>query len=181
MSKIVSKSARKFSKALFNSSHHENLASTADTLDALGQVWENDSSVSGFFLNPRIVSENKKQVLDSLIQELKPTNELKNFLFILLDNSKLNLLPEIALEFRSLYNHFLKSLDLSITTAQQLSNEEQEEIITYLKGNFGGAVQINWETNPEIIGGFIIKSGDQLLDSSVNGALEKIKLSLLAN
>ena len=180
MTKVISKSARKFSKALFASCHHDTLANIADVLEAIANVLESDTGVASFFVNPGIVSENKKQVLNALTTELKSPSELNNFLQILLEADKITLLPEIAKEFRSLHNHFLKSLELSITTAQNLSAEEKQEVLSYLQKNFGSTVQVDWQSNPEIIGGFIVKSGDQLLDSSVSGALEKIKLSLLS-
>ncbi len=180
MSKIVSKSARKLTKALFASCQPEALSSIADTLDALSQAWNNDPMITSFFGNPAVILDNKKQVLNSLLAELDNTAVFNNFANILLDSSKLNLLPEIALEFRSLYNHFLKSLELSITTASDISEQEKEEVVKYLKQNFGSTVQVEWQSNPEIIGGFVVKSGDQLLDSSISGALEKIKISLLS-
>ncbi len=180
MSKIVSKSARKLTKALFASCQPEALPGIADTLEALSQAWSNDPMVASFFGNPAVILDNKRQVLNALLAELNNPKEFKNFANILLDNSKLNLIPEIALEFRSLYNHFLKSLELSITTASDLSHDEKEEVVSYLKKNFGSTVQVEWQSNPEIIGGFVVKSGDQLLDSSISGALEKIKISLLS-
>lgn len=180
MSKIVSKSARQVTKALFASCSPEALPVVASTLEALSDAWKSDSAISGFFENPGVVSESKRDVLASLMTELNVNQEFKNFANILLDNSKLNLIPEISLEFRSMYNHFLKSLELAITTASELSAEERQEITEHLKSNFGSAVQVEWHNDSEIIGGFIVKSGDQLLDSSVSGALEKIKISLLS-
>ncbi len=67
---------------------------------------------------------------------------------------------------------------ISVTSAIPLSGEEQSVIQDELAGRVEGSVDINFQVNPDILGGLIIKSGNRVIDSSVIGQLERLQESI---
>lgn len=171
---MASKSARQYAKAIFESYEAVALEEVVQSYMAISKAFSSDKSFQEFFVNPAVSYQNKLEILESISDDQK----IKNTLHILLDNNKVKILPEIACELKGLYDAYKKNLQLVVTTAKETNAEEKENILNYLKSNFGNEVAIRWERDASLIGGFTVKSGDQLLDSSVSGALSKIKSSL---
>ena len=176
----MAKNPKKYARALFESYQVNELEAKTQSLAVFAELWSNEPSLATFFLNPSIKIANKEAVCEQICTLIAENDTyLLNFSRLLLQNKALGLIPEIAAEFKSLFDSLKKNLKLEINTASVLSDTEQQEIISYLKQDFGDLVSVNWKTEADIIGGFTAKAGDHLLDSSVKGALDKIKTSLL--
>lgn len=100
------------------------------------------------------------------------------------ENSQRVLLNEFFSGIRSGQVKFLQSVALDgaktaeITSALPLTDDEQRMIRQEIQGRLGNAIAIAFRVDPEILGGLVIRVGDQVVDGSVAGQLEDLRTRL---
>src|SRR5690606_35878401 len=67
-----------------------------------------------------------------------------------------------------------------VVTAKPLSDEEKDRLLKSLEAYTHNHLSITWAVQPELIGGVVFKSGDLLIDSSLQSQLIRMKASLMA-
>ncbi len=98
----------------------------------------------------------------------------RRFVQVLADNKRLDLLPEIALQYETLKAAAEKVFDVQITAAVELSREQMEAYEQALERHFGQAVEVTAKVDAELIGGAIIRAGDTVIDGTVRGRLGRL-------
>jgi F-type H+-transporting ATPase subunit delta len=101
-----------------------------------------------------------------------------NFVQVLAENDRLALLPEIAARFEALRAEAEGTLEATITSAQPLTPPQVDELVGALKAKFQRAVTARVAVDPDLIGGAVIAIGDQVMDGSVKGRLERMAFAL---
>lgn len=103
-----------------------------------------------------------------------------NFLKLLIENQRLAVLPEVAVQFRRLKNSAEGVADCLIETAFPLSDAQVAELVTSLAAKFGRRLKPEVRVNAELIGGVRATVGDQVLDGSVRARLTDMQTALTA-
>ena len=86
---------------------------------------------------------------------------------------------EVVNQFEAIYNKKNGIVKAVVTTTRKLTDTENDEVMEFIKKKYNVAnVEIDTVIDKSIKGGIIIKVGDEVLDGSVNGRLNKLKLSL---
>ncbi len=101
-----------------------------------------------------------------------------NFVQVLAENDRLALLPEITARFEALRAEAEGTLEATITSAQPLTPPQVDELVGALKAKFQRAVTARVAVDPDLIGGAVIAIGDQVMDGSVKGRLERMAFAL---
>lgn len=101
-----------------------------------------------------------------------------NFVKVLADNDRLTLLPEIAAQFETLKAQAEGTLEAIITSAQELTQAQIDDLVAGLQAKFNRAVSVEVAVDPSLIGGAVVTIGDQVIDGSVKGRLEKMAFAL---
>ena len=104
----------------------------------------------------------------------------KNLLGVLAANDRLTLLPEIAAQYEVLKAEAEGVLEAIIVSAQAMSDAQKGELMAALKAKFGRDVEATVEVDESLIGGAVITVGDQVIDGSVKGRLQKMAAALTA-
>lgn len=104
----------------------------------------------------------------------------KNLLTVLTANDRLSLLPEIASQFEVLKAEAEGKLEATIVSAQEIGDAQLADMVSALRSKFGREVQASVEVDPGLIGGAVITIGDQVIDGSVKGRLQKMAAALTA-
>ena len=127
--------------------------------------------------SPIIKHYKKKNILEALFRGR--FNDLTlSFFRIITEKNREKLLPLIAKEFHDAYNEHQGIGKASVVTAVALDNELREEIMTLARKVVGKSkVELKEEVDPEIIGGFILNSGSQQIDSSIKHKLRVLQLN----
>jgi F-type H+-transporting ATPase subunit delta len=102
------------------------------------------------------------------------------FLKLLIENKRLAVLPEVAVQFRQLKNTSEGAADCLIESAFELSESQVRELVATLSSKFGARLIPTIRTNSELIGGVRVVVGDQVLDSSVRAQLNQMQTALTA-
>ena len=101
-----------------------------------------------------------------------------NFVKVLAENGRLTVLPEISVQFESLKANAESTVEATITSAQELTQAQIDELVTGLKARFNRAVTVQVAVDAELIGGAVIAIGDQVIDGSVKGRLQRMSFAL---
>jgi F-type H+-transporting ATPase subunit delta len=126
--------------------------------------------------NPQLDPRAKAAVLEDLLGEADPL--LRNFLLLLAEKGRVGELEEIAVEFERLMAREERRLEVELTTATMLSDEEADEIAAQIASASGRQVDMTRKTDPDLIGGIVLQAGSLRLDASVRGRLERLRHEL---
>lgn len=184
MARGLGKVARKYARALLDSYDVRELDAVRTALNKLSTLWQENAELRQSLLNPGSDFNNRAQVLSDISALLRGNAAVKdrafaNFLQIIFENQRLNIIPELAIIFSELVDEVHKQLQIELTSAFDLSEEERQGITHKIKADFGQLAQISWKVDRGIVGGLLIKSGDRLIDSSVRGALDLYRAELV--
>ena len=122
------------------------------------------------------------EALHLAIHESNPKNQekiLDNFVVVLKSNGDLGLIDDIEDEFLNLYRAQKGIKQAEITTAKPLGRDEEAKLIKDLNEYVGGRVELKKKVDEGLIGGIVVKIGDEVLDGSVKNTLQELKNRLI--
>jgi F-type H+-transporting ATPase subunit delta len=126
--------------------------------------------------NPEVDARVKGDVLQ---QVTEGGDELvTNVVRLLAEKGRAGEIPEIFAEFESLAAAEQQVLDVELTTAQSLSDEEFGRVVGRIEQASGRKVQASRKVDPDLIGGIVLQAGSMRLDASVRGSLERLRHEL---
>ncbi len=169
--------ARPYADALYKASVAD-LNGTAIWVEALQAIAEN-TQLQQFADNPNVTSAQVFDVIAGVAKVALP-EMAKNFLRTVIENGRLNALPEIAAQFRALKNAQSGSSDAVIYSAFAIDSAALTDVAAVLEKRFGRKLNVSVELQPDLIGGIRVVVGDEVLDSSVKARLEQMKVALTA-
>jgi len=102
----------------------------------------------------------------------------KNFLRLLSENKRLELLGEIAEQYELLRAQFENELDVEVTSAVALSDAQKTKMTASLKKRFKRDVRMTNAVDPSLLGGAVIRAGDEVIDGSIKGRLQRLATDL---
>jgi F-type H+-transporting ATPase subunit delta len=132
--------------------------------------------LAALLVNPETDSRVKADVLEKV---LGGADELvRNFVRLVVEKGRASELHEIAAEFEALVAAEEKVLDVELTTAEALSEQEFERILGQIEQASGHKVQASRTVDPDLIGGIVLQAGSMRLDASVRGRLDRLRQQL---
>jgi F-type H+-transporting ATPase subunit delta len=154
------------------------LTGAAAWVDELAAIAGNPQLLQ-FANDPNVSAQ---QVLDLFVGVARTAlpAHAKNFLHTVIDNGRLNVLPEIASHFRALCNSRSGSSDAIIYSAFAMSPQAVAEVSGVLEKRFARKLNVTVELDESLIGGIRAVVGDEVLDTSVKARLEQMKVALTA-
>lgn len=116
------------------------------------------------------------------VREITPANaasEITQFVRLLVQNGDIHLLGETIRKVRAMVPAIGRESDVLITSAHDLSNSEKQSLENQLRKKHGSEVQIQYEVNPDLLGGMRIRIGDEVMDYTVAARLEALRERLV--
>jgi F-type H+-transporting ATPase subunit delta len=169
--------ARPYAEALFQAVASD--ATQASVwLDELAEVAGN-AELKQFADNPKISADQIFEVVSSVVPTAL-SDAGKNFLRLIIENGRLEVLPEIAAQFRVLKNSRSGTADATVYSAFAIDEAALGELSGLLEKRFDRKLNLKVELAPELIGGIRVAVGDEVLDTSIKARLEQMKVALTA-
>jgi F-type H+-transporting ATPase subunit delta len=103
---------------------------------------------------------------------------LRNFLLLLVDKGRIGELEVIAQEFERLVAAEEGVLSAELTTAIELSDDDERRLLQQIEDASGRKVEATRHVDPELIGGIVLQVGSHRLDASVRGRLDRLRRTL---
>ncbi len=164
--------ARPYAEAAFKIARElDALPSWSDALSRLATVADAPEAheLAG---NPQVDAAQVATVICDAAGSL--STEQRNFVQVLAENGRLDVLPEVADRFEALRNEFEGVIDARISSAFPLSDAQLDEIVGALQAKYGRTVKARVNVDAELIGGVSIRVGDEVMDASVRGKLAQL-------
>ncbi len=174
--------ARPYAAALFDlASRNQALDFWSAQLARLSEI-AGHSTIARMLADPALPGEVKSHHLLDLIESegeagSTPT-ELRNFVRLLGLNKRLDVLAEVSDEFERLKAAAQKRHQVFVATAYALEKTQRARLEERLSQRLRGQVEIHEQVAPELIGGAVIRYGDEVVDGSLRGRLSRLGESL---
>ncbi len=173
----ISTVARPYAEAVFRAALEKNaLAPVADGLARIAAI-ARDEQMHSALGNPKVSAQQKKDLfaaaggdgVDALVSSL---------VSVLVDGHREVLIGSILEQFEELKNQHEKVLRAHITSAQALTDEQRDEIISALEKRYGKKIEAELDVDAQLLGGARVQIGDQVIHASVRDALAQMAAAL---
>ena len=165
--------ARPYAMAAFKQAREQgDLERWSQALSMLGSIMS-DPLMKATARNPKVSDRQLVTLLNDVGGE-QLFDSARNFVQVLVEAERILLAPEIAELFERLKAEAEGSAKVELLTAFELSDEDQKRIGSALEKYFNRRVSMSVQVDDSLIGGVIVRSGDQVMDASVRGQLEQL-------
>jgi F-type H+-transporting ATPase subunit delta len=149
----------------------EQLASVAEAMTEVPQL----RSIIG---NPQIDAGSKAAVLEAAAG--LPDELVANFLKLVAEKGRAGSIESIRAELDRIIAQAEGQLNVTLTTAYELSDAEAKDIVARIEKASGRKVEAQRLVDPDLIGGIVLEAGSLRADASVRGRLDRLALDLNA-
>jgi F-type H+-transporting ATPase subunit delta len=169
--------ARPYAQAAFeNAVAQQRLAQWSTLLEKLSKRVE-QPVVQQLLHDPRYTAQQLAEIVIALA-ETKLNQEEENFIHLLAEKRRLTLLPHIASLFAKHVAAHEKNITVNVSSAIPLSEQEREHLQQSLTRQLG-VVTLNYEVDPQLLGGLCLRIGDKTIDNSIRGQFAQLQSTLL--
>ena len=164
--------ARPYAKALFQAAlETQQEDAVANEVALLSQASQTDQIIS------MIEDPMERQKVGATLKDLFKAELGKltaNLLNVLTENNRVAMLPELYSAYLVLYEEHKKQKNISVRVPTGVSEAAKQVIKDKLLRKEGDSTNIVFDEVDSLIGGFVIQSGDEVLDLSIKGRLKKL-------
>lgn len=171
--------AKRYAIGLYKAVDKKRFEEARDELKAFLEILNSNSDLKEFLLNPFYTKNQKKEVVQTILDEIKFSEEISNLILLLIDKGRLHYLSFIINEFIKVWEDENNVYPVEIYTPLKLDSETKKEILKSLEKKFGGKVSAEFLIDKKLIGGILIKYKSTYYDGSVAGALNKLKEKII--
>lgn len=149
-----------------------------EEMKLISQIMQHMPELLAVLNNPAIEIKNKKDLMLNAAGK-KPSAEYIRFIELLIKNMRLDQIQWIALMYLEIYRKEKNIHEALLTVADDIDPEIQNQIFIWMEKALGGIVEMKVETDPHLIGGFILEADGKRWDSSLKTQLRKIHQELI--
>ena len=172
--------AKRYAKAMFDiAKEKNNVREVEEQLQLVVDSLHQNEDLYTILNHPKINSEAKKKMLSDIFSK-SIYEEVLDFLFILLEKGRQNLVPQILVEYIALSDEENNVVRATVYSAVALDNVQIDLIKVKLSSMFNKSIIINNKIDVSLIGGVYIKAADKVIDGSVKGKLKELQKAMLA-
>ena len=172
-------SARRYAEAAFQIADRDGtLEGWLKDLDTAAEILGVED-VARLLANPAIPFDARAEIVDQVLGK-SVSEKARNLVLLLVRRGRIELLPRVATEYRRLYDRREGIVEATVISATELDKGELAAIRSRIGELTSGKVEMTTSVDPSILGGVIIQLGDQLIDGSVRGRLERLRNQLAA-
>jgi F-type H+-transporting ATPase subunit delta len=135
----------------------------------------NNREIREILIDPTLT---KRKVLQMFFKVFDDVPEVfANFLKLVVDRRRLDYLPEIEMAFKQIMHESISKIEVKVSTALELTENEKKEIEKLVKSETGRESILSISIDRELVAGMIIKFSDRVIDMTVRGRLARFKKS----
>ncbi len=166
--------AQVYARSLFEvAQDQDKLDEVREQVGQFADALEDNREFAVFFFSPYFSTEEKKEGLDTAIQDADPI--VRNFLALLIENHRMPALFRVRRELDRLWQEENQLLPVQITSAVELDESVTERIGEEIGRQTGRKVELTSTVDPDVLGGIVLRVGNSILDASVRTRLERLR------
>ncbi len=167
--------AKRYSDALIEVARSKNeLDIVYSDLKAVSEALNSVEELKNFLAHPVIPHADKKEVLKNIFEGKINTDAL-NLVYILSEKNKTNLVDTILYCFENSIDEAKNILKVGVVSAVEIDEDLKAKLKEKLESKLKKSVKFDFEINPDIIAGLILKINDKTIDGSMAAKLEGFK------
>lgn len=171
--------ARPYAEAVYAAAAANNAVDAwSDVVQALAQIVTHPE-VQQVIADPKLSKAQRQSLLIDLLRMPLP-DQAERFIALLIDNDRVDTLPAIAEQFDALKNRHEGVSVAHIESAFPLEPTQVADLLVSLEQKFGVKLKPQVTVNATLIGGMKVTVGDQVLDTSVQAQLTRLRDTLVA-
>lgn len=170
--------ARNYAATLFELAGRDGSETAyGELLQEVGSLYESDPAFRRFLDAPGVGPSEKKQVVRTAFADRAPETFIR-FLMVVLDRRRQRVLPGIAAAYQDLLDRQAGRVRATVTLPFEADEGVRAEVVGALEKRFDATIVPEFHADPNILGGVIIRVGDELLDASLRRQLERLRREL---
>jgi F-type H+-transporting ATPase subunit delta len=173
--------ARPYAKAAFMSARDAKALPAWSEALREGSGLVADPRIADLITNPKMSVDQVVSMFAGLAGADAPDDfdaHWQNFVRLLATNKRLDVLPDITAQYEMLRAQYENELDVQVTSAAAMSDEQKSKLNAALKTRFKRDVRMTTTIDPTLLGGAVIRAGDLVIDGSINGRLQRMATEL---
>jgi F-type H+-transporting ATPase subunit delta len=173
--------AERYASALVDVAIEKNQADQVkQELAAFAAMVRESAELHAFLANPSIARASKHAAIEQLVARMGASRTLRNYLFVIVDQRRAGMLPEIEQAFSALLDARQGIMQATVTSAADLTANERAELDAALAKLTGKKVQAQFKTDPALIGGAVVRIGSTIYDGSVRAQLDRLRARMIS-
>jgi F-type H+-transporting ATPase subunit delta len=170
----VEEIATVYARSLFEAAEDQDkLDEIREQLGQFTDALNENRGLQVFFFSPYFSTEEKKEGLRKAIDGAEPI--FLNFLELLLENHRMPAIFRIRRGYDRLWEDYNKLLPVHVTSAVELDEETVQHIGDRISEQTGRKVELSSNVEPDILGGIVVRVGNQVLDASIRNRLDTLR------
>ena len=169
----------RYASALYDLASEKKLVDVVlDDLLFIQSMIKNNKDLKLVIKSPLIKSNDKLEILQNILKSKNPNELSLTFLKVLSKNKRFQKTVDIIAQFKNINAQKRGDVLADITSAEKLSNEQQDNIKEQLRKILGDKLSLSYKVDEQIIGGLIIKVGSKMIDTSLSNKINKLKIAM---
>lgn len=166
--------AQVYSRAVFEVAKQQGkLDIVREQLGQFADALERNRDLAVFFFSPYFSTDEKKE---GLTKAVEGADEIfVNFLETLLERHRMPAIYRIRAEYERLWDEENKLLPVEVTSAIDLDEATVKSIGDRIGEQTGQRVELTSKVDPSILGGIVLRVGNQILDASIKHRLDQLR------
>jgi F-type H+-transporting ATPase subunit delta len=165
--------ARPYAKAVFARARDgKRLAQWSEVLRIAAQICS-DARVAQLFGNPHVTPSQLADFINGIGGNAFDA-EARNLIELLASRHRLELVPYIAQLYEQMRADYERVLDVTVSSAVELSKEQTERFVAALRKRFARDVRLHTKIDSSLLGGAVVQADDLMIDGSVQGGLAQL-------
>ncbi|MBN1663258.1 MAG: ATP synthase F1 subunit delta [Deltaproteobacteria bacterium] len=173
---ISSNIAKRYARAFFDIAGEDNqYEKYFGELQSVSSIIGGNKDLKEFLSNPIFDQSDKKVVVGQILGKVDISHMTENFINLLVDKRRIDVLPDIADSYRELMDGTLRKIQVEVKTAFPLKSDLMERLQKSLEVMTGKAVEMAVSEDASLLGGLVVKVGDTYYDGSIKTQLNNIR------
>jgi len=163
-----------YARSLFEvAREHDELDVVREQLGQFADALIEDRELQVFFFSPYFSTQEKEEGLDKAVTGAEPV--FQNFLKLLIEKHRAPAVFRIRREFDRLWEEENQLLPVQVTSAIELDRKTVKSIGDRIREQTGRKVDLSSSVEPDILGGIIVRVGNNVIDASIRSRLDQLR------
>lgn len=149
-------------------------------LSDFNAAYQESAELRNFLASPAVEREAKHGVIEKLAARLGASKIIRNFLFIMIDNQRTTLLPQMLETFQLVLQQRQGVAEATVISATALNEAQKSQLQQSLEKISGKKIQAKYSQDPALLGGVQVRIGDTIYDGSLRNRLNQMRARLAA-
>ncbi len=149
-------------------------------LTDFGAAFADSAELRNFLASPAVTREAKHGVIEKIVARMRAGKIIRNFLFVIVDHRRTNMLPEIIAAFEDVIRQRQGIAEAEVFSAVELSAGQKKQFAQTLERITGKKIEAKYSLDPALLGGALVRVGDTIYDGSVRSRLNEMRARLAA-